>query len=173
MKSVKRGASAKKPMASTGSSIGLSVRELATMDSTRLQAALAAYDAAMKRNWQEALPEVKAHLDWSKTWQKLNEAARDNEVEDLKALLPGFLRELGLKLPEGVIRAPRRRAGRPASDLNQRVYGFWVAWGRPKPSDFARKIYGKDFMTVGAADRKRMTDNCAVSAKRGARQNRG
>jgi hypothetical protein len=152
----------------------MTLRELADLTPERVEAMMAeiaAHDAVTTRIWAE---EAKVPLRSSRTWRKMEAAVRSNQVEELKTLLPKFLLELGLELPDGIVRPPRKRAGRPASYWNQVIYEFWMALGRPRPADLARKVFGnKDYLAASAADRKRMADLCAVAVKRWKRQNRG
>jgi hypothetical protein len=137
-----------------------------------MAAARAEFEASRKRAWAESLPKVMRHLVHSETWMDLEAAVNRGRIEDVKILLPGFLHELGLDLPAGVLRAPRGKAGRPASEMNQMIYGFWLSLGRPKPAKLAREIFGKAYTTASPADRKRAADQCAASVKRWNRRNR-
>ena len=94
-------------------------------------------------------------------------AARNNP-EAFKKILHGWLSQLGVPPPEGVLTPWRGTPGRPRKAETDSIVEKWVALGRPFLSrqPLARAVYGDAFLRADARERNRLIDLCRRAVER-------
>jgi hypothetical protein len=106
----------------------------------------------------------------AKSFQRMLRIAGKMETspEAFRSFLPSLLRELGIDLPDGVLKPAPGRPGRPRKVDNATIYEHWLTLGCPSPGSqkFARECFGSAFARANPKERKKMIDRCYRAVKR-------
>ncbi len=121
--------------------------------------------------WERAraeLPGYQLRRQLKQYWLfRLLEAARkENSPDAYRELLEGWLIQMGVEPPEGVLTSPRRPRGAPRKESTEQIYRKWLTNGRPAWNQLAYDVYGADYTKADARQRKRFRDRCQRAVQR-------